>query len=238
VDQHDAAFGYGQTISGLTPDPEPDRSLIRLWGYVKGRPYQHGHGWCLPIEARPSSVVRPVTVALLILGNDQPPILEYVTSRKEGDAIVVIQATLASYPDGPGPVIPGLIQAQLLQVEDDADRERAMPRLSGLEPQVRLRGMILPAEEPGPDGPVPHVVRISDELRFTVRTTPFHEGNWPPLTVAVRYKGNRADHVYSRIMAPERPFVDVLGTLKAQADGSLRVQANSVLGKLAIGVAP
>ena len=77
-------------------------------------------------------------------------------------------------------------------------------------------------------------VRLVEELRFTVRTLPYHEGNWPPLTLPVRYKGNRADHIYSRITDPACPFVDVVGTLNAQTEGSLRVQAQSVLGKLAI----
>jgi hypothetical protein len=38
----------------------------------------------------------------------------------------------------------------------------------------------------------------------------------------MRYKGPRADHIYSRITDPERAFVDVVGTLKAEADGSPR----------------
>jgi hypothetical protein len=79
-------------------------------------------------------------------------------------------------------------------------------------------------------GPVPHVIRSGDELRFTVRTFEFHEGNWPALTLPVRYKGERADHIYGRITDPTRAAVDVYGILKAQPDGSLHVQARSIVG--------
>jgi hypothetical protein len=78
------------------------------------------------------------------------------------------------------------------------------------------------------------VVRCGDELRFTVRTSPDHEGTWPPITLPARYKGHKADHIYSRITDPNRAFVDLSGTLRAQPDGSLRVQAQSVVAPMMV----
>jgi hypothetical protein len=170
----------------------------------------------------------PITVALLTTDADPLP------AQKVGDPIVVVIATLVSYPDRPGPALPGLIQIQWAAGMTSADWSSLKRALSGKEPQVRLHGAILPTERPGPDGPVPHVVKRGDELHFNRRTTQFHEGNWPPIRLPVEYKGQRCEHIYSRITAPERPFVDVVGTIKAGADGSLRVQAGSILGKLAV----
>ena len=184
-------------------------------------PYRQGQATIIPITSRASVTVRPVQVALLAA--------DPVPAVAVGDLIVIVLATLVSYPDGPGPALPGLIRAEYALPETEESCAAIQRRLAGKEPQVRLRGMILPAEQDAEIGPVPHVVRSGDELRFTVRTLPVAEGRWPPIVLPVRYKGPRADHIYSRITDPERAFVDAVGTLKAEADGSLRVQASSVL---------
>jgi hypothetical protein len=59
--------------------------------------------------------------------------MAHVMDMKPGDVLVVNLATLVAYPDGPGPMIPGLMHAEVFL---SGDREATMRTMSGLEPKV------------------------------------------------------------------------------------------------------
>jgi hypothetical protein len=123
-----------------------------MWGYLTHRPAWQGRTCAVLFQSRPSTVVRPVDAALLIADTDKPEVLTRVMDMKPGDVLVVNPATLVAYPDGPGPMIPGPMHAEVLL---SGDREATVRTMSGLEPEVHLKGRILPAEEPATIGPVP-----------------------------------------------------------------------------------
>jgi hypothetical protein len=104
---------------------------MRLWGYVQQPLRPQPFGYLLPVQSRPSTTVRSIDVVLLIAGHDEPEQIALMRQLGAGDVLVVELATLVAYPDGPGPVLPGLLHARCLWAADQEHVRRAM---SGLSP--------------------------------------------------------------------------------------------------------